>query len=245
MTKILAHRGASAIAPENTMIAFKKALDLGSHGIETDIHMTKDGVLVLCHDESVDRTTNGTGFIKDYTFGELRKLDAGVKFDSKFEGARIPTLEELLIYVSDKDVYLNLELKSGPIIYPDIEAKVLELLYKFNCTENTIISSFNHYSLAELRKLDPHIKLGILYMAGLYEPWDYAKRLGANAIHPYMYSLMPEIIKGAKMNSMPINVFTVDDPKMIQSFIGAKVEGLITNQPQVALEILSKFQENI
>ncbi|QNO15595.1 glycerophosphodiester phosphodiesterase [Alkalicella caledoniensis] len=240
MTRIIAHRGASGGAPENTMSAFKKALDMGSHGIETDVQMTKDGVLILCHDETVERTTNGKGFIKDFTYSELRKLDAGIKFSEEFKGEKIPTLEELLQLLSGKEIILNLELKSGPIFYPDIEAKVLELLYKYNYTDNSVISSFNHYSLVELRKLDEDIRLGVLYMSGLYQPWKYAKDLGANAIHPYLYSLAPEIIKGAKLNNMPITVFTVDDPKMIRNFIKAGVEQIITNYPDVALQILSE-----
>lgn len=243
MTRIIAHRGACKVAPENTMIAFKKAIEMGSHGIETDVHMTKDGVLVLCHDETVDRTTNGHGFIKDFTFEELRKLDAGVKFDPKFEGAKIPTLEELLIYLATKDIYLNVEIKSGPIIYPDIEAKVLELLYKHNYMENSIISSFNHYSLVELRKLDPYAQIGVLYMEGLYEPWNYAKSIGANAIHPYLYTIAPEIVRGAKGSDVPINVFTVDDPETIRQFITQGVEGIITNYPDRALSILKEVKE--
>lgn len=240
MTKILAHRGASGVAPENTMVAFKKALDMGSHGLETDVQMTKDGVLILCHDETVDRTTHGKGFIKDFTLEELRKLDAGIKFSEEFKGERIPTLEELLQLISGQDIILNLELKSGPIFYPDIEAKVLEMLYKYNYIENSVISSFNHYSLVEVRKLDPDIKIGVLYMAGLYEPWKYAKDLGANAIHPYLYSVAPEIVLGAKLNGVPIAVFTVDEPSMIRKFVSADVEQIITNYPDVALKILKE-----
>ena len=240
MTKILAHRGASGVAPENTMVAFKKALDMGSHGLETDVQMTKDGVLILCHDETVDRTTHGKGFIKDFTLEELRKLDAGIKFSEEFKGERIPTLEELLQLISGQDIILNLELKSGPIFYPDIEAKVLEMLYKYNYIDNSVISSFNHYSLVEVRKLDSDIKIGVLYMAGLYEPWKYAKDLGANAIHPYLYSVAPEIVLGAKLNGVPIAVFTVDEPSMIRKFVSADVEQIITNYPDVALKILKE-----
>ncbi|SHJ84479.1 glycerophosphoryl diester phosphodiesterase [Anaerobranca californiensis DSM 14826] len=238
MTKIIAHRGASAIAPENTMPAFKKAIEMGCKGIETDVHMTKDGVLVLCHDEKVDRTTDGKGFIKDYTLKELKKLDAGVKFSHEFAGVHIPTLEELLIYLFDKDIYLNIEIKLGGFYYPDIEAKVLELLYKYNYVEKTIISSFNHYSLVEVRKLDSDVKTAILYMEGLYKPWEYAKTVGANMLHPCFEGVNREIIQEAKINKMPITVFTVDERKEIERFISYGVYGIITNYPDRVMTIL-------
>ncbi|SET18108.1 glycerophosphodiester phosphodiesterase [Anaerobranca gottschalkii] len=238
MTKIIAHRGASAIAPENTMPAFKKAIEMGCKGIETDVHMTKDGVLVLCHDEQVDRTTNGKGYIKDYTLKELKKLDAGVKFSEEFAGVKIPTLEELLIYLFDKDIYLNIEIKLGGFYYPDIEAKVLELLYKYNYVEKSIISSFNHYSLVEVRKLDSDIKTAILYMEGLYKPWEYAKTVGATALHPYIEGVTEEIIKEAKLNKMPVTVFTVDEREEISKFINYGVNGIITNHPDIGLALL-------
>lgn len=119
-----AHRGASGYFPENTMLAFEKAVSLGATGIETDIHMTKDGVLVLIHDERVDRTTNGTGFVKDYTYKELLKLDAGSYFSKEFEGLKVPTLEELFQFASHNELKLDLELKNNIVQYENIEKKL-------------------------------------------------------------------------------------------------------------------------
>ncbi len=123
-TKILAHRGASAYAPENTMAAFKKAIEMNADGIELDVHLSKDGYIVIIHDERVDRTTDGKGEVKDFSLDELKKLDAGSWFSDEYKGEKIPTLEELLSLIKNTEIYLNIEIKAGYRVYPDIEEKL-------------------------------------------------------------------------------------------------------------------------
>lgn len=241
-SKIIAHRGASLVAPENTLEAFAKALTLGAHGIELDVHRSKDGVLVVIHDETVDRTTNGTGYVKDLTFKELRALDAGSWKGPRFKGAKIPALGEVLAWLRGKNILLNVEIKSGRVIYPRIERDVLRLLVKYKYTKNTLISSFNHYSLAQIRYLQPTIRTGVLYMAGLYEPWKYARTLGATAINPFYATLAPQIIKGARRHRMPIYAFTVDDPLHLQLLLRARIAGIITNDPMLALSLQKRLR---
>lgn len=171
-----AHRGAAGYYPENTMLAFAKALELGATGIETDVQMTRDGELVLIHDETLQRTAGTPEWVKDLTLAEIKQREAGSWFREEFAGERIPTLEELLDLVRNTDTIVNLELKTGVVLYPGIEQKVLDTVRRFGLSERIIISSFNHYSLVECKKLAPDIRTGILYMEGLYEPWDYAKR---------------------------------------------------------------------
>lgn len=235
---IIAHRGASAYAPENTMASFVKAIEMNSDGIELDVHMSKDGAIVVCHDEKVDRTTDGEGFIKDLSLSELKKLDAGSWFGEEFKGQKIPELSEVLELIRDTEIMLNIELKNAPIIYPSIEKKTIDMITEYGMEDRIIISSFNHYSLIEVKKINPRIKTGILYMAGLVEPWIYAKRLNADALHPLFYNIFaPDFVKGCFENEIMLNPFTVDDEKYIEALVKFKVSGIITNYPDRAVKI--------
>lgn len=238
MTINYAHRGASAYYPENTMISFEKALEMGATGIETDVQLTKDGVLVLIHDEMVNRTTNGNGLVKDYTFSELNRLDAGTWMGEEFTGIKIPTVEELIYLTLDKNIIINFEIKNGIVIYEDIEQKLIDLIYKHKMDHNVILSSFNHYSVAKCNKISKGINTGVLYMEGIYKPYNYAKTVGANAIHPYFHAINEEVIKHTKKHKVEINVFTVDDEEKMKFFLDMKVDGIITNYPDKLHKIM-------
>lgn len=239
MTINYAHRGASMYYPENTMLAFEKALELGATGIETDVQMTEDGVLILIHDELVNRTTNGRDFIKNYTYKEIRELDAGSWFRKDFKSLKIPSLDELMDLLMDKNIKLNIELKSNVILYEGIEEKVIERIYKYNMQNKVIISSFNHYALKKCKEISPEIKIGLLYVAGLYEPEKYAKRLGAEALHPYFYAVNnAEIIKNIKKSGLMLNPYTVDAESYMKFFLHEGVDGIITNYPDKLNKIL-------
>jgi glycerophosphoryl diester phosphodiesterase len=238
---IIAHRGASRQAPENTMPAFIKAIELGAGGIELDVHLSSDGRPVVIHDERVDRTSNGTGFVKDMSFSELKELDFGSWFSEKYKDARIPGLEEVLELIDRWDGILNIEIKSGPVFYPGIERAVADAVEKYELAGRTIISSFNHYSLVEIRKINSGIKTAPLYMAGLFEPWEYARKLGAAAIHPLFYNIVPEVMNGCKPNNIKVNPFTVDRPEHIKAMAEAGVDGIITNVPDIALKVLKEI----
>lgn len=237
---IIAHRGASKKAPENTMPAFKKAIELGAGGIELDVQLSSDGHLVVIHDEKVDRTSNGKGLVRDKSLAELRSLDFGGWFSEDFEGTQIPLLEEVFELFSDWNGMLNIEIKNGPVFYPGIEKAVADAMRNAGMTGRTIVSSFNHYSLVEIRKLDSAVRTAPLYMEGLYEPWVYAKQIGASAIHPLFYNIVPEVMKGCIMNGIAVNPFTVDQPEYIKMVAMAGVSGIITNVPDVALKIISE-----
>jgi len=240
-TVIFAHRGASAYAPENTWAAFQKAMEMNAGGIEIDVHLSKDGHVVICHDEKVDRVSNGTGLVKDKTLDELKSLDFGSWFGKEFAGEQILTLDEFLKLIEDWDGILNVELKSGIVLYEGLEEKVIDILKKYDRIDNTIISSFNHYSLLAVKKMEPRLKTGILYTAGLVEPWEYAKRIGANAVHPLFYSLVPPIIEGCRNNGIIMNAWTVDQPEYIKVLAANGVDGIITNVPDIALKITSRL----
>lgn len=226
-----AHRGASGYYPENTMQAFMKAVEMGCDGIETDVQMTKDGVLVLIHDERLDRTTSGSGLVKDYSYAELCRLDAGLWYGAPFAGAKIPTAEELLFLARHTEISLDFEIKNGVIQYEGIEEKLIELIYSYGWQERVILSSFNHYSMVHCKEIAPELKTGLLYMEGLYRPSFYARTARADALHPYFYAVNEEITGEAHSEGLLINTFTVNDPVIMRRFVRMGVDGIITNYP--------------
>ncbi|MFC4775898.1 glycerophosphodiester phosphodiesterase [Paenibacillus sp. GCM10023252] len=233
-----AHRGASGYCPENTLAAFRKAIELGATGMETDVQMTKDGVLVLIHDESLQRTAGDPRLVKDVTHEQLQQLDAGSWYSGACTDERVPTLQSLLQLAAQHNITLNLELKNGLTPYPGLEQAVIAMVREYDWTGRTIISSFNHYSLAECKRLAPDIRTGVLYMEGLYEPWEYAKRLGANALHAAHYAVLPEWVAAAKEQGMIYNPFTVNDVKEMERLLDAGVAGIITDYPDRLAELL-------
>ena len=234
MSVILGHRGASGYAPENTLEAFSLAMDMGANGFELDVHLSKDGELVIMHDETVDRTTNGSGQIQSFTLKELKALDASNGMPG-FEGVKIPTLEELYDLIRNTRHVVNLEIKTDQIVYPGIVEKVLKLEQKMGMEGRILYSSFNHYTLMELRKVKPDVKFGILYSDGLFEPWKYAESIGAAYIHPHWRTLLyPGLIEGSLAAGIGINTWTVNDEEIMELCLRNDI-GIITNFPDRAI----------
>lgn len=236
--KILAHRGASGIAPENTLPAFTAAIEAGADGIEFDVQMTKDGVPVVIHDESVDRTTDGEGLIKDHTLEEIKRLNAGGSFSAKYTDVEIPTLEEVLDLAKGMNI-INLELKNGIVRYEGLEEKVINLIKIKGLLNKTIFSSFNHYSLKKISEIEPEAQTGILYMAGIYRPWDYARKLGAFNIHPFYAAVRPDIVRGIHEVGGRINVFGTEEAEVIKNLASIGVDMVITDHPEKTRKIIS------
>ena len=234
-TMIQAHRGASAYHPENTLGAFSKAIELGADFIELDVHLTKDGEIVVAHDERLERVSNGTGHINDHTLQELKALDFGKLFPGTV--CRIPTLAELLSLVKPSALTVNIELKTTERLYPGLCEKLVALVEKFAMEERILYSSFNHYSLREIKQLDPGTMTGLLYNLGMVDPWVYANYVGADAIHPHYYvvAALPETVKHCHENGVKVNVWTVDDGEAIKMMLESGVDGIITNKPDVAI----------
>src|SRR5699024_10474977 len=159
LMKIIAHRGASAYTPENTIAAFQKALEQNVDGVELDVRLSKDGIPVISHDASIARTSNGKGYIHNMTVNQLKKFDFGSHFNTPYKNETIPTLEEVLKIFKHSNITIHLELKNGPIIPLDLEEKVVELCTKYNVEENTVYSSFDHVSLKRLVKISPRAKI--------------------------------------------------------------------------------------
>ncbi|MHB8076526.1 glycerophosphodiester phosphodiesterase [Desulfosporosinus fructosivorans] len=240
-----AHRGASGYFPENTMLAFMKAVEMGCDGIETDVQMTKDGVLVLIHDERIDRTTNGSGLVKDYSYAELCRLDAGSWFGARFAGAKIPTAGELLLLARETGIGIDFEIKNGIIRYEGIEEKLIELIYCYGWQEHVILSSFNHYSMVHCKEIAPDPKTGLLYMEGLYQPSLYARTTGADALHPYFQAVNEEIIREAHLEGLLVNTFTVNDPVTMRRLVMMGVDGIITNYPDRLRSVIAGGKDRV
>ncbi len=238
MTKIIGHRGAMGYRPENTMASFLKALTLGADGIEFDVHLTKDHVPVVIHDERVDRTTDAIGEIKDYTFAQLKKLNAGTWFSREYYKERIPSLEEVLNLPVKEDFIFNIELKAGSFYYPGIEEIVLKCIERVGVKSQVVVSSFDHQSLVDIKKIDPSIKTGVLVCSKMFEPWNYVKSINADYYHPDFRSIEPNNVKGLKTHKYGINVYTVNNESVMRAMIHAQVEGIITNYPDMGISVL-------
>lgn len=239
--RIFAHRGYSGKYPENTMLAFEGALKLSVNGIELDVHKTKDGKLAAIHDESIDRTFLGNGLVKDYDLRDLKKLE---NRDEKFReniDSIIGTLEEVILLVTFKDDFvLNIELKTDVIHYNGIEEDVLEMLDSYDMIENTIISSFNHESLKICKKINKNIKTAVLYSEPIEDIVNYAKELGVYAIHPDYKLVDKSLIKKCHENNILVNAYTVNEKEDIERLIEEGIDGIITDYPNIALEILKR-----
>ncbi|WP_138495491.1 glycerophosphodiester phosphodiesterase [Paenibacillus pinistramenti] len=234
----IAHRGASGYCPENTMAAFRRAIELGANGIETDVQMTADGQLVLIHDEQLERTAGSPKLVKDVTFDELRGLDAGSWYAPEFAGEKIPSLRELLELVRPTSVMVNIELKNGVVPYPGLEEAVIREVRDFGLSDRIILSSFNHYSLVKCKQLAPEIRTGLLYMEGLYEPWEYAIRCGADALHAVHYAVLPEWVEAAAKQRIAYHPFTVNEEPEMERLLAAGAAGIITDYPDRLGELL-------
>lgn len=234
---IFAHRGASFIFPENTMVAFREALHQRADGIEIDVQLTKDGHPIIMHDEKVNRTTNGQGYIKDFTLEEIKRLDAGSWKSKRFAGEKVPTLKELFQWVKETSLYINIELKNNIIEYPLLEEKILELIADFKIEERIIISSFNHQSLAKVHQLQPSMETAILHMESLFEPCYYVKSFGATSLHSYWPLLLPDFMDEMNRESIPVRAFTVNKEKQMKTCLSIGCAAIITDLPDKALQI--------
>jgi glycerophosphoryl diester phosphodiesterase len=195
---------------------------------------------VVIHDETIDRTTDGSGNVGKMTFSELREFDAGVK--NGFAGQKIPSLREVLELVKANNLKLNIEIKSYPVRYEGIEEKIINLVTKADVRGNVILSSFNHKSMVLCKKIDPLIKTGLLYMQPLYKIKKYTKTCGADALHPH-YMLIAQDAKfvlECKNSGIKLNAWTVDEKEIIRTLAEYGINSVITNFPDMACEVLNE-----
>ena len=225
-TKVWAHRGASGYAPENTLDAFRKAVEMGADGIELDVQMTKDGELVVIHDETIDRVSNFNKTHQEYTKEE------------------IPTLEQVYLLIKPTNLTINVEIKTGIVFYPGIEERVLELTERLGMKERVIYSSFNHYTIRKIKELDPQAKTGMLYEDGIIDAVDYAcDVVKADALHPAGYNVFyPGFLERCRERKRLLHVWTINEEKHMRMLCEAGVDALITNYPDIAKKIRDEYR---
>lgn len=241
---ILAHRGASGYAPENTMEAFELAAEMNSDGVELDVQMSKDGMLVVIHDETIDRTSNGSGWVKDLTFEQLRQYNYN-KTKPEYRHCRIPSLREVLELFKGTGKYVNIELKTSVIRYQGIVDKVLEEVGRYNMGEQVLYSSFNHSHCVEILQKQPDSYVGFLYEDGFLDVADYVRRHHGTALHPALYLVEgAEWVKEAKSKGLDINAWTVNLQEHMEMACQLGLTSIITNYPDKALEIAEKHQQD-
>ncbi len=239
MPLILAHRGASGVRPENTMPAFVEAVNQHADGIELDIQLTKDGRIVVCHDEKINRTSNGKGYVKDYTLEELKKFsfDNGMR---EYAGVKIPEIDEVLELLKDNDMILNIELKTNKFFYGGIEDRIVAAVERYNMTDRAIYSSFNHYTILRIKELSADARTAFLVSDGFIDMPGYSYKHGVEAIHPSKDILKyPDFLDNCDKYGVKVNVWTINSPADIKSAYENGVNAIITNYPDRARSIMN------
>lgn len=243
-TKIFAHRGASQYAPENTLEAFRLAMEQGADGIELDVHLSADGELVVIHDEQLDRTTDGHGLVKDHTLAQLQALCADNHMEG-FAAAHIPTLRQVLELVRPGNIQVNIELKTGILWYEGIEKKTMDLVKKLDMQDRVIYSSFNHYSIEEVRRLDPTAETAYLFSDVIFEVEKYAAHRGVDGLHPALWHVkMADFLTDYLNSGLAVRVWTVNRPEDMRMLMERGVDAVITNDPKLALQVRDQLEEN-
>ncbi len=226
---IIAHRGASGHAPENTLAAFERAVQLGAGFIETDLQLTRDAQFVAIHDPYLDRTTNGRGAVHEHTLAELRGLDAGKWFDRQFMDQRIPTLPEILEFAQKNDVVFYLEIK-----YSSAWGMHQTLVGELGKAENaarTVVISFDPATLDSLRRLEPAIMTGLLVENSKGDPVETALDVGARQLCPQVNLVTPDMVERAHRADLQVVTWTVNDADEMREAMDVGVDGIMTDLP--------------
>jgi len=235
---VVGHRGARGLAPENTIASFDTARRIGVDWVELDVHVSKDDHLVVMHDAAVDRTTDGHGYLRDMTLSEIKALDAGGWFDSRFVGQKVPTLPEVLEW-SEGELGLVIELKGG--FQQGLVPKVVDLLWKHDRVDQVILISFNHRAIQHVQALGPEIRTGILYVARLVNSVAVARDVGADALHPNYNYVDLDLVNEAHTAGLAVSTWTVNEPEPIRGLIEMGVDSIATDYPDRMVDMIREM----
>ncbi len=238
-TLICAHRGASGYAPENTLEAFQLAVEQGADAVELDVHLTRDGHLLVAHDEKVDRVSDGNGLIGEMSLAAVKKFDFS-KLHPEYQGAKAPTLQEVFELLAPTNLLINVELKNSIVPYPGMEEKCLVLAAKMGMEDRVIYSSFNHMSMLAIKEIFPDAVCGLLYDSVLIRPWNYAAESGMDALHPHYQHLLyfGDYCANAHRAGLKVNTWTVNAERDMKRVIEAGADMIITNYPDRARAVM-------
>lgn len=233
----VAHRGGSRYAPENTLPAFRLALDEGVRALECDVQRTRDGHLVVIHDQTVERTTNGRGAVPSLTLEALRRLDAGSWFGPAFAGTMVPELDEVLDLVRGRAL-LQIEIKNAPTFYDGIERELVEAIRRRGMEEDVLFMSFDHQSVRTVRDLSPRSPCGIIYAARLVDAPSAARAAGADALCIDWEFVTPDVVDAAHRAGLHVLVWTVDDEADARHCLALGVDGITSNDTRLLRRLL-------
>lgn len=235
----IAHRGLSGLYPENTLLAFQKALELGVDAIELDVQLSKDGQVMVFHDEELARTTGQPGLLMERTCAELQSLDASGRFGSRYGQNRIPTLAEYLEFTQHTGIVTFLELKNSMIPYPGLEQKTADVLAGFNRTGSIVMFSANHPSVKLFGRLAPQARLLFPLDNWIYNYGAYCRAHQISMCMPYFRALNAGVVAEIKVHQVELIPWTVDDPADMRAMIELGVDGLLTNRPDLLKDLLA------
>ncbi|MBA3017843.1 MAG: glycerophosphodiester phosphodiesterase [Proteobacteria bacterium] len=219
---IMGHRGAAALEPENTLLSIRKAMEIGVDAVEIDVHLSKDKEIVVMHDSTLDRTTNGTGPVNNYTLSELKKYDAG-------KGETIPTLQQVM-ELTDKKVSLVIELKEK-----DTEKIVVEQIKKNKLEDNVYVISFWHRLVKNVKEMDGNIKTGVL-LVGCPVDTSIADRISADVLVMKYTFVDAEFVELSHKNGLKVFIWNIDDPNLVKPFADMGVDGIGSNNPGILVD---------
>ena len=235
---IVGHRGARGLAPENTIASFETARKIGVDCVELDVHVSKDGHLIVMHDATVDRTSDGHGRIEDMILSEIKALDAGSWFDPRFAGESVPTLTETLEW-SGGEMPLVIELKGG--FDQGLVHRVVNLVLRYDAVDKVIVISFDHRALQHVKALSPDIRTGILYVARLVDPVAVARAAAADALHLNWNYVDRDLVREVHTAGLAVSVWTVNEPKDMRMLIGMGVDSIAADYPDRLVAVVEEM----
>ena len=238
---VIAHRGSSAHAPENTLAAFQLAAEQGADAIELDVDLTRDGQAIIMHDATIDRTTDGSGAVNALTLEEIRRVDAGAWKDAAFKGERVPLLDEVFAMVGQR-VLINVEVKSTSLRSNGVEASVAALVQQHNLFERVIVSSFNPFALRRIKQIEPRLACGLLYAPDLpiylRRAWLAPLVPHLDARHPHHSQVSQALVAKWHARGQRVNVWTVNDAATLRAMAQVGVDGIIGDDPLLMRRLL-------
>ena len=233
LVEFVAHRGGAATAPENTMAAFRAAAETGVLAWEFDVQCSRDGELVVIHDETLERTTDGTGAVRDHSYVELSKLDAGGWFGERWRGERIPTLRDVLGLAQDVDAHVLIELKS-PHLYPGIEQRVVDLLAEMRYGYNAMILSFDAAALGRVHEINPALEIDLNYVGHVFGPLPAVPGLAAIGPEWRVLAANPSRVREAHEARQRVYPWTVNTRRALDFLTNLGVDGVISDRLDLA-----------
>lgn len=232
---IVAHRGFSGRYPENTLLAFQKAIEAGCDGIELDVHATKDGVPIICHDETIDRTTNGSGRLCDFTLAELRQFDAYGGFKGQYPRQVLPTFEEYCALVESLPIFTNIEIKTDNYYYPQLVEQVLAIIRAHHLEHKVLFSSFNPATILRCKQLEPMIPCGFLCDKPIGNAGAFVRDFGVEYLHPNLDKMTAADYQACAAYGVGINGWTLNNSATpLEELCKLPLIALITNWPDRA-----------